>query len=143
MSPAALDNPIAATGLERSRTSPLRAGRDAAGSDRFADLLAGAGPRDAASLSEAEARTHAEQLVGFALFLPLLKQARESPFRTELFHGGQGEQAFGGQMDQILAERMSKRANLPIVDRMVDQLMKRNPTPSGRALLGGGLNLHG
>jgi Rod binding domain-containing protein len=143
MAPVTLDNPMAATVLEHRSPTALRAGRDGAGSDRFADLLAGAGPRDAQALTEAEARTHAEQLVGFALFLPLLKQARESPFRTELFHGGQGEQAFGGQMDQILAERMSKRANLPIVDRMVDQLMKRNPSPSGRALLGGGLNLHG
>lgn len=60
-------------------------------------------------LDEKRARAAAEQLVGQALFMPLLKQARENPFKTELFHGGRGEEAFGAQMDQLLADRLASR----------------------------------
>lgn len=61
-------------------------------------------------------REVAEQLVGQALFLPLLKQARENPFKSDLFHGGRGEEAFGSQMDQTLADRLAQRDSIGLVD---------------------------
>jgi len=66
-------------------------------------------------------REAAEQLVGIALIKPLLEQARENPFKTELFHGGPGEEAFGAQLDQHLADRMAKRAGGSIVDAVMNR----------------------
>jgi len=58
----------------------------------------------------------AEQLVGQALYLPLLKQARNNAFKSDLFHGGQGEEAFGSQLDMELADRLAKRNGQGLVD---------------------------
>src|SRR5678815_214977 len=38
----------------------------------------------------------------------LLKQLRNSPFKSELFSGGRGGEAFGSLYDQQLADRMSR-----------------------------------
>lgn len=88
--------------------------------DRFAAML-----EDVQSKDDDEQRDAAEQLVGIALFLPLLKQARENPFKTELFHGGPGEERFAAQFDQRIADRLAERWAGPIVDQMINR-MDRN-----------------
>jgi len=85
--------------------------------DRFASLL-----DEVKGKTGDEQREAAEQLVGIALFLPLLKQARENPFKTELFHGGPGEQRFGAQFDQRIADRLAERWAGPIVDQMMNRM---------------------
>src|SRR4051812_31254498 len=50
----------------------------------------------------------ARMLVGQTFFGTLLKQMRESPFRSELFEGGRGGQAFAPLYDQKLVEHMSR-----------------------------------
>lgn len=66
-------------------------------------------------------REAAQELVSIALLLPLLKQARQDPFRSELFHGGQGEETFGAQLDEQLADRMSRSMSLPLTDAVYRQ----------------------
>lgn len=67
----------------------------------------------------------------------MLKQMRNSPFRSDLMDGGRGGRAFAAQLDQHLAERMaSARAG----DRLVQSIVRRiegkprqHVTTTGRA----------
>jgi Rod binding domain-containing protein len=52
----------------------------------------------------------AEKWVAQTFYGTLLKQMRESPFRSEIFDGGRGGQAFGALFDQHIAERLSHGA---------------------------------
>ena len=51
--------------------------------------------------------TQTEKWVSQTFFGTLLKQMRENPFKSDLFTGGQGGQAFGALYDQQLADRMA------------------------------------
>ncbi len=68
------------------------------------------------------ARTAARELVASTLLYPLLRQAREDPFQSDLFHGGQGEEVFAQQLDTILADRITQATRLPIVDAIERRL---------------------
>jgi Rod binding domain-containing protein len=72
-------------------------------------------------------RHAAEQLVSTALYLPLLKQARQSAFRSDLFHGGFGEDAFGAQFDQQIADRLAERTSHGLADAVAARFT-RTPT---------------
>jgi hypothetical protein len=61
-------------------------------------------------------REAAAELVSVAFLMPLMKMARQDPFRGELFHGGQGEETFGAQLDQEIASRMGKTMSNQLVD---------------------------
>lgn len=67
-------------------------------------------------------RREAEIFVSQAFFGTLLKQMRESPFRSDLFEGGRGGQAFGSLYDQHLAERMARGAGTKLVNTIVRKL---------------------
>ncbi len=66
----------------------------------------------------------ARQLVGSTFFGTLLKQMHDSPFKSEIFSGGRGEQAFSPLMDQHLVDRMSRTAGDKLVRRIVKQFRK-------------------
>ena len=89
---------------------------------------------------EQEARIVAEQLVASTLVLPILSQARNDPFKSEMFHGGKGEDMFGSQLDTILAERITSSSRMPIVDA-VYRSITRTSLSSGAA--GRGVDIHG
>ena len=63
----------------------------------------------------------ADQLVSTAFVLPLLEQARQDPFKSELFHGGRGEEVFGQQLDVIMAERITASSNFGLADAIARQ----------------------
>lgn len=69
-----------------------------------------------------EAHEAARSLVSITLIGPLLAQARQDPFGSELFHGGFAEEAFGAQLDSILAERITQRSRLPIVESVYERM---------------------
>ncbi|HVT90798.1 MAG TPA: rod-binding protein [Tepidisphaeraceae bacterium] len=50
----------------------------------------------------------AQTWVAQTFFGQMLKQMRESPFKSKLFDGGRGGEMFANQLDQHLAERMSR-----------------------------------
>src|SRR5438874_9533015 len=60
--------------------------------------------------------------VSQTFFGTLLKQMRESPFKSELFSGGRGGQAFSGLYDQHLAERMARGAGSKLVSSIVRKI---------------------
>jgi Rod binding domain-containing protein len=52
----------------------------------------------------------ANKWVAQSFYGTLLKQMRNSPFKSDLFSGGRGGEAFSSLYDQQLVERMSKAA---------------------------------
>ena len=62
------------------------------------------------------------QFVSTAFLMPMLKQVREDPFRTPMFHGGQGEKVFGAQLDQTLADRIAGSPAFGLTDRLFEHL---------------------
>jgi Rod binding domain-containing protein len=60
--------------------------------------------------------------VAQSFFGTLLKQMRESPFKSEMFSGGQGGQAFSQLHDQHLAEHMARGAGKKLVNAIVRKI---------------------
>ena len=79
-----------------------------------------------------EARTAAEQFVATAFVMPMLAQMRNDPFRSDLFHGGFAEDAFQGRLDTILADRVTQRADLSLVDSILDHILNTRAKPHDR-----------
>ncbi len=63
-----------------------------------------------------------QKWVSQTFFGTLLKQMRDSPFRSELFDGGRGGQAFGAMHDQQLAERMGRSVGTKLVRAIVRRI---------------------
>lgn len=106
--------------------------------ETFANALASKAPVDPAS-TEAQVRETAQQLVASTFIMPLLQQMREDPFKSEMFHGGFTEDAFGQQLDTILADRIAQRTGGSIVDAVYRSINKQmHSTAASR-----GVNLHG
>ncbi|HOW72466.1 MAG TPA: hypothetical protein PKY77_17850 [Phycisphaerae bacterium] len=66
-------------------------------------------------------RQVADELVGATFFGPMLKMARENPFKGKIGHGGRGEDMFGAQLDMALA----KRASISLKTDLSDAICKR------------------
>ncbi|MEM6553699.1 MAG: hypothetical protein AAF750_16395 [Planctomycetota bacterium] len=75
---------------------------------------------------DAELRDAAEKLVSNALIKEVFSIARRDPLKSDLFNGGFTEDAFGAQLDQLLADRIVQSTNFPIVDR-IHQSFQRKP----------------
>jgi Rod binding domain-containing protein len=67
----------------------------------------------------------ARKWVSQTFFGTLLKQMRESPFKSDLFGGGRGEEAFGPLYDAQLADRMARGAGRSLVDSIVRKIEGR------------------
>ena len=52
----------------------------------------------------------------------LLKQSRESPFKSDMMSGGRGGQAFGSMLDMQMAERMAKGSGNKLVNSIVNKI---------------------
>ena len=87
----------------------------------------------AASTTHATGKTEHEKLVkqtqtwvSQTFFGTLLKQMRNSPFKSELFNGGQGGETFAAMQDQQLAERMTRGAGSKLVNAIVRRIEARS-----------------
>jgi len=78
----------------------------------FADTLARAGGKPGVE----EARQAASDLVATSFIKPMLAQMRDSPFKSDLFHGGSGEDRFAEHLDTELAQRIAGRMSLSLTD---------------------------
>ncbi len=87
-----------------------------------------------------EVRSLSQQLVSTTLVAPLLGEVRSDPFRTELFHGGMAEDMFRQQLDTILADRITRKADMPIVQTIYERIMTRINAGGD---IGGKLDDHG
>ena len=80
-----------------------------------------------------------------------MKQARNSPFKSEILDGGRGGEAFGEMLDQNLADHMSRGTGSKLVHSLVNKLQangaykrhSKKPSPvSLSSLVRGGLLKH-
>jgi hypothetical protein len=74
-------------------------------------------------------------LVAPAFIQPLLARLREEPFRAEMLHGGFGEDAFGAQLDTILADRVSERLDVSLVEAIERSMSRRAGGGGGGGVL--------
>lgn len=73
---------------------------------------------------------NAQKLVSQTFYGTMLKQMHNSPFKSKIFSGGRGGEAFGSLLDQHLADRMSSGT----AGKLVDSMVKRweHPPPANR-----------
>ena len=69
-------------------------------------------------------RDAAASLVSQMFFVPILQQMREMPFGKEFGHGGRGEEVFGEQLDQQLADLMARGDRSGLVDQVARQISR-------------------
>jgi Rod binding domain-containing protein len=72
----------------------------------------------------------AETLVAQTFFGSLLKSARQSPWRSDLWDGGRAGQAYQSMFDQHLAERLTGGPGAGLVRAIVNRI-ERNFQTSG------------
>lgn len=83
-------------------------------------------------------REQAQKWVAQTFFGTMLKQMRNSPFKSELFSGGRGGEAFTSMFDQHLADRMARGAGRRLSDSIARQLSRRSAAEvSAEPRLGG------
>jgi Rod binding domain-containing protein len=130
MSPAATASSIQQTATAAA-SQPQRKD-SAAAADVFASQLAAVGAVKTAA-SDEQLRSEAQRLVSQVFFGTLLKQMRNSPFKSEMWSGGRGGEAFGGLYDQHLADRMAKASGRKLVNSIVRSLRRDRARNSGVA----------
>jgi Rod binding domain-containing protein len=67
----------------------------------------------------------ARKWVAQTFYGAMLKQMRESPFKSEIFSGGRGGQAFSTMLDQHLADHMSRSAGSKLVNAIARKLQAK------------------
>jgi hypothetical protein len=82
-------------------------------------------------------RDTVNQAVGAVFFGPLLRSARSSAFKSEIGHGGRGEDVFQNQMDQILIERAGRASGNRITEAIVDRFANAAMQHAGKGPLDG------
>jgi hypothetical protein len=79
-------------------------------------------PRHNAPDAQDKVTQTARKLVAQTFYGTLLKQMRNSPFKSELFEGGRGGQAFSPLLDQHLAEHMTRATDNHLVNAIARKL---------------------
>lgn len=79
-------------------------------SDSFAAHLQRAAEKQDSAQPD-EVREAFDKFVGQTLFGQMLSSMRKTVDKPAYFHGGQAEEMFRGQLDQILAERMTEASS--------------------------------
>jgi Rod binding domain-containing protein len=74
--------------------------------------------------------------VAQTFFGTLMKQMRDSPFKSNLLDGGRGGQAFSELYDQHLSERMSRGAGSHLVNSIVHRIEARAAAVKQQATVG-------
>ncbi len=81
-------------------------------------VVATAGPQQ----RRAMLRQAVDEVVGAAFYTPMLKMARDNPFKGKIGHGGRGEEIFGAQLDMELARRASHASTNGLGDAIFRRL---------------------
>ena len=79
---------------------------------------------DIPKTSDEKIEAQVRNWVGQTFFGTLLKQMHDSPFKSELFSGGRGEDAFAPMLDARLAQHMAKGAGNKLVNAIVKKFKK-------------------
>ena len=74
-----------------------------------------------------ELRKAFDQFVGESFYGMMMKTMREGAGKSEYFHGGRAEEVFQGQLDQMLAEKMSAANASSFSDPMFELFQLSRP----------------
>ena len=80
-------------------------------------------PQKDADPKNEELREVFHDFVGESFFGQMLAAMRKTVGKPAYFHGGRGEEVFQGQLDQILAERMSDATAKTFSEPMLELMM--------------------
>lgn len=80
-------------------------------------------PLDASRLNAL--RDAAGKAVGSAFYGTLFQMMRESSFKTEIGHGGRGEEVFSAQLHGVFAERLGQARHNNLSDVLYRRLEKQ------------------
>src|ERR1700753_3903567 len=72
----------------------------------------------------------AQKWVSQTFYGNMLKQMRNSPFKSEIFSGGRGGQAFTEMFDQQLADRMGRGTGKKLVNALVRKIEGSTGAPA-------------
>ncbi len=72
------------------------------------------------SENDDEARKTFHSVMGEMLFGQMLKSMRKTVGKPAYFHGGQAEEIFTGQLDQVLAKKLADANGASYVDSMYE-----------------------
>ena len=94
--------------------------------ERFTDLMRLSFDRNngGGDAKEKQLKDAANQLVSVAFIKPMMAQMRQSPFKNEMFHGGQGETVFQEHLDTVMADRIAGRTNYSLADAIYRRIAK-------------------
>ena len=85
------------------------------------------GAAEVASAAEPQLREVFDSFVGEVFYGQMLEAMRKTVGKPTYFHGGQAEEIFRGQLDQVLAERMAKTNAGGLTDSMFELFsLRRN-----------------
>jgi len=87
--------------------------------------------RSKSSSQEDEVEATARKWVAQTFYGTLFKQMRESPFKSKLFDGGRGGQAFAPMLDQHLVDRMASGTDKKLTNAIAKRLMGKRGGASG------------
>ncbi len=65
------------------------------------------------------------RVVGSVFYGTMLKMMRESSLKTSIGHGGRGEEAFAGQLDGIMAERLGNATKRGLGEALYQRLARQ------------------
>jgi Rod binding domain-containing protein len=74
-----------------------------------------------------------QKWVSQTFFGSMLKEMRKSPFKSQLFSGGRGGEAFSEMFDQQLADHMGKGSGKKLVNSLVDHMERAETARKARA----------
>ena len=75
------------------------------------------------SKKDGEIREAFDQFVGEAFFGQMMNSMRKTVGKSAYFHGGRAEEVFTEQLDQVLAEKMTKASANSFTDKMFELFM--------------------
>ncbi len=103
----------------------------------FASIMARQNTGPAARLQEpdAQARAAAEEFVAISMVQPILAEARESTMAAGPFEPSSAERQFRAMQDATLAQRLTRAAHFPLVERLARDLQKSVPSASSSSTI--------
>ena len=69
-------------------------------------------------------RTSIDEFVGMVFYGQLLKAMRDSPLKSDIGHGGRGEDVFAGQLDIELSQRIGRSSGFHLSDAIYRRLRR-------------------
>src|SRR6185437_7195997 len=99
-----------------------------------AALRPGSASRNSAPMTPHDKKLmkNSQRLVSQTFFGTLLKQMHNSPFKSKLFSGGRGGEAFSSMLDQHLADRMATGSGHKLANAIYNSLKRVESRKNGK-----------